>query len=215
MRLVPRSRSFSLYLVNLLDALRPTFIIPRRFNPTYSLLGRWIQHLVHDERRAEVYFIIVLCSFALALLLTQYLAWALLQPLLFADPSGSAALTFWLFQLGSFLVGGLTCVLGFKPSITIASHPHALHFTQGRTTTTLPYTEIREIETLSALRYHRHYRRYAATRSFVNRIEPLLLLLHTSTGPVVIGLQGEELTTLKAYLESQFVPAYATAASAA
>ncbi len=55
--------------------VRHTYYVPRRFHPAYSLLGRYVQRVIGDERRAEALVLVVLSMILLGLLLVQYLAW--------------------------------------------------------------------------------------------------------------------------------------------
>ncbi|NNF58181.1 MAG: hypothetical protein HKN04_08055, partial [Rhodothermaceae bacterium] len=55
-------------------------------------------------------------------------------------------------------------------------------------------------ERITADACHRHWRRYAATQAFVNRLPDELLLLRTTSGPVVLGLAPDALDRLEAHL---------------
>ncbi len=172
--------------------MRRTFYVPRRFHPAYSLLGRYVQRVIGDERRAEALFLVVLSMILLGLLLVQCLAWT------FLNPAAS-----WLSQVGALTLCVVTCVLGYKPAITVTCTEIGLCLCQGLRALKLDYTEITSIETISALLFHRHYRRYAATEAFVNRMERDLLLLETTHGPVVIGLPPRDHAALVLHLEAQ------------
>ncbi|NBC19043.1 MAG: hypothetical protein GVY18_17210 [Bacteroidetes bacterium] len=211
MRLLLLHRSFSPYSLtqSARYALRTTFTIPRRFHPAYSLLGRWMRQWLDDERRAEALFIIVLSLLALALLLAQYLAWALLQPAIEAAPEGSTAIAFWIGQVGAVVLVVGFCVIGFEPAITVTADEHALHLQQKGTTLALPYDAIEAVDTITALRYHRHWRCYAATHDFVNRPDGDLLLLRTDEGPVVLGLAPDDREALLDHLDARRSPSFA------
>lgn len=161
-----------------------------------------------DERRVEALFIVVLSVLALALLLVQYLAWALLQPVIVATPDGPTAIAFWIGQVGAFALVVGCCVVGFEPTITVAAEEERLRFYRNDHVLDLSYGAIDEVRTITALRYHRHWRRYAATHAFVNRPDGDLLLLHTDVGPVVLGLAPDDREALLAHLDAHWAPAF-------
>lgn len=150
----------------------------------------------------------MLSGLALTLLLAQYLAWALLQPAIETAPDGSTALTFWVGQVGMFALIVGACVVGFKPAITVTADEDALRLQQQDRTLALPYDAIDEVTTITALRYHRHWRRYAATHAFVNHPQEDLLLLHTDEGPVVLGLPPDDHEVLFDHLASHRTPSF-------
>ncbi len=185
-----------------------TFYVPRRFHPAYSLLGRWLQRATGDERRAEALFLVVLSLLLLALLLGQYLAWALLSETILAAPTGPAAVAFWLAQGAGAGLCLTTCVIGFKPAVAVTADPAGLFLKQGRRTLTLAYDEIASAGPIPALRFYRHYARYAATLVFVNRHLDELLLLETIHGPVVVGLLAPDRAALLGLLEAHRAPTF-------
>lgn len=187
-----------------------TYYMPRRFRPTYSVLGRWLRRRSGDERHAEALFILAVVGLALVLLLAQYLAWVLLKDALTAEPLGPVALGFWGGHLAAFLLFFFGAVLGFKPAITVTRTAEALHIQQGGKRHAYAYATMQQVTPISALRFHRHWRRYAQTQVFVNKIEDPLLLLHTTHGPVVLGLAEEDLHALKTALEARIPPEFAT-----
>ncbi|MFQ5571422.1 MAG: hypothetical protein ACE5G0_17225, partial [Rhodothermales bacterium] len=147
--------------------MRRTFSVPSRFHPAYSLLGRWMQRLLGDTRRAEALFIVALSMILLGLILAQYVAWMFLKPAIVAEPIGTVAMTFWGCQIGGVMVCVLTCVLGFRPALTVTTTEGGLHLHQGTHTLTLAYNDITSVEPISPLLFHRHYGRYAATQVFI------------------------------------------------
>lgn len=195
---------------NTLTILHRTFYVPPRFHPAYSLLGRGLRRLVGDARRAEALFLIALSMLALGLLLGQFFAWMWLKTAILATPLGPVAMAFWLGQIGAVAVCLLTCVVGFVPAITITVNPTHLHLRQGRHECTLPYGAITSTESVSALTYYRHYRPYAATQAFVNRMTPQVLLLHTPEAPIALSLLPEDHDTVLHLLDEHLTPAFDT-----
>lgn len=172
--------------------------IPRRFHPPHSLLGRWLQRRLGDARQAEAVYYLVLTGIALGLVLLQYLTWAVFEAPIRGNPSLARA-----YGLGTFAVLGVvvgTCLVGWKPPIRVRVAGRALLIRQGRRLVRVPLQTIETVACIPALRYHRHERRYAATRSFVNRLEPELLLIRTCGGPVVLSLPAPERARLHALL---------------
>ena len=168
-----------------------------------------MQRRLGDVRRAEALFLVALTMIALSLLLAQYLAWIWLQPAILADPAGSVALAFWLSQVGALMLCLGTCVVGFTPAVVAAVTPTGLHLRRGKHERTLSYGEITSAESISALRYYRHYACYAATDAFVNRLTPDVLLLHTARGPVALGLLPKDHAVLRHHLEDRLAPPFA------
>ena len=160
-----------------------------------------MQRRLGDARRAEALFLVALSMIALGLLLAQFLAWMWFQPAILADPTGPTAIAFWFSQVGALLLCLFTCVVGFTPAVVIVVRPTMLHLRRGTRERTLRYDEITSVESISALRYYRHYGRYAATDAFVNRLTPEVLLLHTLDGPVALGLPPEHHDAVRHHLE--------------
>lgn len=185
-----------------------TFFVPRRFDSRYSILGRWLRHRLCDPRQAEAWYLIAVSMLALGFLLTQYLAWALLKSAILAEPGGTVAIAFWLFQIVGLglCVGG--CVVGFAPAITVTCSPMELHLQQGSKTLALSLEDILSAETISGLQFHRHYARYAATQAFVNQVHDEVLLIKTARWPVVLGLAPEDQKALQQHLNDHALPVF-------
>ena len=172
----------------------------RRFHPGYSLLGCWLRRRT-DRRHAEALHILLLTGLALFLLLTHYLSGALLHEGFAAPPSG--AWIYWLSQAGCVGIALATCVIGFRPALTVTCTARALHLEQGDRSLAVPYTTLTSIQRISAQRFHRHERRYAATRVFIGELRDAVLLLHTAQdGPVALALPTSDLEALQEHLET-------------
>ena len=163
---------------------------------------------MHDERQAEAAYLIAVSMLLLVLLLTQYLAWALLGSMMQADPGGSVALLFWGTQGVGMILFVLLGVIGFKPAVTVTIEPEGLHVRQGERTCTVHYDDMDTAEPLSALLFHRHYARYAATQVFVSQMPTTLLLIKTAHTPVVVGLRPEAHLALLHHLHAELAPAF-------
>ncbi len=185
-----------------------TFHVPARFHPAYSLLGRGLRRLVGDARQAEAFFLVALSMLALGLLLAQFFAWMLLKPVIQAAPAGPVAVTFWIGQVGAVVLCLSTCVVGFAPAIVVTATPSGLLLRRGDHERELRYEAITATASITALAYHRHYGRYAATQAFVNRMTPRVLLLHTPEAPVALGLLPEDHAALLHLLEERRAPSF-------
>ena len=170
--------------------MTPTFHSPRTFDPSYSLLGRAFRAWTGDRLRGEALFVVALTGLALVLLMSHYLGWALLKPVLTENPDWQ--MLFWAGQLASVVVWAGLGLVGVRPGVTVDCTASGLELEQGGRARTVPYDALEAVDTVSATTYHRHYRRYAATAVFVGPIRDELLLLRTERGPVVVGLADDE-----------------------
>jgi MFS family permease len=178
-----------------------TFESSRSYDPSYSLLGRLLRSWTGDRLRGEALFIVVLTGLALALLMAHYLGWALLKPTLVENPSWQ--MLFWAGQLASVVALAGLGLVGVRPGVTVDCTPRGIDLGQGRRAHSISYEAVEEIALISAVRYHRHYRRYAATKVFVGPLGDEVLLLRTAGGPVVVSLADpEEQEALRAHVEA-------------
>jgi hypothetical protein len=178
-----------------------TFESSRSYDPSYSLLGRLLRSWTGDRLRGEALFIVVLTGLALALLMAHYLGWALLKPVLLENPSWQ--MLFWAGQLVSVAVLAGVGLVGLRPGVTVNCTPDGIDLGQGGRTHSLSYGAIEGVVSISATRYHRHYRRYAATKVFVGPLGDEVLLLRTAGGPVVISLADpDEQEALRTHVET-------------
>lgn len=190
-----------------------TFRSSRAYHPSASLLGRAIRSWVDDRLRGEALYLVALTGLTLAVLMAHYLGWALLKPLFAEHPSWQT--WFWGGQVISVLALIGVGLIGFRPAVYATCRRDALELSQGGRSLTLPYTDITDIEILSAVRYHRHYRRYAATRIFLSALPEEVLLLRTPDGPVVVGFSDpDDQRALHRHLQSKRRPSPPPAAKA-
>jgi len=179
----------------------PTFRSPRTFDPRYSLLGRAVRAWTGDRLRGEALYVVAVTGLALALLMSHYLGWALLQPVLTTSPSGETL--FWAGQLVSVLAWAGLGLVGVRPAVTVTCTSAGLALKQGRRSRQIPYDALETVEVTTATTYHRHYRRYAATAVFVGALRDEVLLLRTDRGPVVVGLADpDDQEALQAHVET-------------
>ncbi len=171
--------------------------IARAFYPPASPLGRWLGRRARDARQAESVYIVAVALVLTAASLVSQWSWILLGEAALGTP-----LTLWLLGAhggGGLLLGWLT-LWGWTPAIAVTARAERLEIAQGDTALVLSYDAIDRAERITADAYHRHWRRYAATRCFVNRLPDALLLLRTDAGPVALGLAPADLARLDAHL---------------
>ncbi len=163
-----------------------TFESPSSYQPRYSLLGRAIRAWVGDRLQSEAFFIVALTALTLALLMSHYLGWALLKPYLAAHPAWQ--MIFWGAQVGSGLLLAGIGLVGVCPSVQVTCSSDTITVRQGDRSCTLSAASVDDAALISAPRYHRHYRRYAATHVFVSRLPDEVICVRTDDGPVIVAL---------------------------
>ena len=173
------------------------FVVPASFHPPASLLGRLARRRAQDDRQGESYYFVaaalVLC---VGSLLSQW-GWVAFGT---SGPGGLPEPWYFAVQVvGGLLLGGAV-LLGWKPAVAVVAHEGGLDIRRGTEAVSLNYARIHAAERISADAYHRHWRRYAATRAFVNRLPAELLLLRTASGPLVLGLAPADLDRLELHL---------------
>ena len=166
------------------------------------MLGRVIRRSVRDQHFAEGLLILSIAILLIVMVVSFYVAWAFVQPIVETDPSGQSAIYYYLSQISAFSFLFLVAILGFKPSLKVSLQDGCLHIKQGKLKLLLLESEIVSAEPITALRFHRHYRKYAKTMAFFNRLSDRLLLLNTTKGPVILGLPERDQATLLRTLRS-------------
>jgi hypothetical protein len=173
------------------------FDTPPSFYPPASLLGRLVGRWARDHRQAEsFYFVAAALVLCVGSLLSQW-GWVAFGT---SGPDGLPEPWYFAVQIVGGLLLGAGCLLGWKPAVAVAAHEDGLDIRRGTEAVSLHYDRIRAAERISADAYHRHWRRYAATRAFVNRSPAELLLLRTASGPLVLGLAPDDLDRLEVHL---------------
>ncbi len=175
-----------------------SFHAPRRFHPGYSWLGRWLRRRT-DRLQGEALHMLIMTAAALVLLLIHYLSWTLLHEAFSTAPGLEAG--YWLTQL-ALLAGILgTGAVGFRPALTVTCDADVLHVTQGSRRMEVALDAVSAVEPIAAQRYHRHERRYAATRVFIGTLGGTVLLVRRANGgPIIIGLSSDAQTALHEHL---------------
>lgn len=181
------------------DRLLQAHIAPR-WDPTRSLLGRWVRRKTADHWQAQAYFILVSMSLLVVLVIANFAAWGIVGRSIMATPDGATALAFWWSQVAAFGGWALVSLVGWAPGVHVEVTEAGLVVTQGTRTRTMPHWTIERAKVISAVRYHRHYRRYAETTSFVGILPAQLLLVESEAYCWVLGLTPADLRAVREVL---------------
>lgn len=165
------------------------YAIARRFDPTYSLLGRWLRGR-SDRLRGEALYYLFAITGLVALTFAVLVSWALLGVDAPADTAGTLLFT-GVLALAA-LAFAVVCVVGFKPKAIITISRDAIQLAQGRHAVRMLLTDITEIATVTALTFHRRFRHFAHVHEFSGRPAGSYLLIKTEDCIVGIGLQESE-----------------------
>lgn len=149
-----------------------------------------------DDRQADSTYVAAAVVSSLALLVIHFVGWS------FARPAEAGIAVLLAAEAVVILAYCALAFAGRDPAITVSAGTSALTIVRGSDKAlTLPYGEIRSARRIDAQTFHRHYRRYAETRAFVNHVPGDLLLLHWNGVPVVLGLADDDLTSVLRMLE--------------
>lgn len=172
--------------------------IPRRFHTGYSLLGKAVRKRIGDRLYAEGMYILILAAILICAVLAFYLGWALLQPVIQTEQD---AFIFACAQAFVAMFIFMTCIWGYKPALQIEYSSEALVIKHGDLARRISAGSVRSCSPLSALDYHRHFRKYGQTLFFSNRSSDHLMLIRTDDGPVVLGLPEQNWEAVRHLLE--------------
>ena len=163
--------------------VRRRYIIPSRIHPAFSAVGRWIGRRCGDSRQAESLHIAVTVLVGFGLLLVQAMSWTFFHP--------QVGLNLWV-SAGALVAFVALFLLGRQPEMTVEMRADSLVVRRGASEDRVPLGRIERTSIIDDQLYYRHYRRFARTRAYVNRIPPTLLLIDTTDGPVVLGISESE-----------------------
>lgn len=181
-----------------------TYHIQRRFHIGYSILGRQIRRRISDVHYAEGVFIMAFAALFICLVIANYLGWAVLQSMNAGAPDEAAAIMYWIGQVILTLLFFTFCVFGFKPAVHVSfDSQKGLSIKQGAVQEDIPLQSIRAVSHVSALRFHRHHRKYRTTKAFFVKLPASLTLVSTDNGPVLLGLSEDENQELITLLQPQ------------
>lgn len=183
------------------DTLLPLMYatVPPAFDPASSLLGRLVRRWAHDERQAASLYVVAAALMLVVATLAGQWGWVLWGQ----DADGASNLVLFAVQIGGGLLVGCAALVGWRRPIHVHADSDALTVQCGAESFVLSLDALSSAERITPSAYHRHWRRYAATRSFVNRLPDVLLLLRTDHGPIVLGLSASDLERLETYLSER------------
>ena len=162
--------------------------IAARWDPTYSVMGRWVQHRVADRWQAQAYTILMASGLVVALVVASFLAWGIWGEAIAADPEGPVALRFWWVQAVTFVGALVLTLVGWSPSMEVTVDDASLTVATPQAAHTMPRWTIERVASISTTTYHRHYRRYAGTTLFVGALPAQLLVVESEAYCWVLGL---------------------------
>ena len=175
-----------------------SFTIRKSFSPSHSALGRFIRWRTADRLRAEAIYIFVVTMAVVAWLLIDFAAWALLAERIEAEPTGQAAILFFVAQLGVPLLGIVVAGIGFRPEVHVLLEDDRLSVTAGSERVDVSLDETVTIRTIGAVEYHRGLRLMASTRPFINRPVDRVVVIAAPDMTVALGLSTDDRETLLA-----------------
>ena len=181
-----------------LDCLPMYASAPPVFHPPSSPLGRAVRRYAGDERQAEGLYAVAAALVLVAAVLVGQGVWLVLE---------AAPLTYGIASVLGWGLVAAVCFAGWRPRLRVWADGGALRIGRGRESLVLPLAAVESAERVPAADYHRHWRHYAATRAFINRLGAEVLLLRTERGPVVLGLDAEDLARFEALLAPLGAPA--------
>lgn len=152
---------------------RLNVIVPGRFDPTYSLLGRAIRRATDDRRRAASLFVLsVVAAFTV----------------LGVSSAFAALFGAWVPQALALAAVCLITIPGVSPPITIHVD-RRITVAQGDRTVDVGFDDSR-LRVVDLDLYYTHYRRYRRTVAFEAglRNDRMLLLLRQGEAPVALDV---------------------------
>lgn len=180
------------------------FEIPRRFDPTRSVLGSLLSRR-SDALQAEARYYFAAVMIVIGILIANFLAWAILKPTVMDDPLGTVALLYWTAQVSS-IVGFLAlCVVGFQRSTTIVVNDSNVTIARGQDHITIRRSDIEDHEIVSPLTFHRHYRRFSKVSSYAVAGAQAYVIVRPPEEVLAIGLHLEDAQDLLDTLKSEGV----------
>ena len=171
------------------------FYVPPRLSPSRSLLGLGIRCLVQDRWQAESVYLVVFPLIVLLVILAQFIAWTWLEP------AAVAATRFFWAQVLAILAVALLGAVGFKPPVRIFVHDSGLVLRQGKRLRTLSHDAIRSFAVITALAYHREYRRQRAVVPFISRLTPEVVIIVAAQTKLAVGLMPSDQAVFTQCLE--------------
>lgn len=180
------------------------FEIPRRFDPTRSVLGCFLSRN-SDALQAEARYYFAAVMIVIGILIANFLAWAILKPTVMDEPLGTVALLYWTAQVSSVAGFLALCVVGFQRSATITVNESSLSVARGQDRITIRRSDIEDHKIVTPLAFHRHYRRYSNVSSYAVAGAEAYVIIRPPERVLAIGLQLDDARDVLDTLNSEGV----------
>jgi len=181
---------------------RFTAFAPRRWHLGYSPFGRWIRRITADPIVAEnrvIYWVVLML---VGLIIAGQFVWAVVSTAVVSEPTGPAAITFWLGLVFVLAGAGFGLLFGFKPAFELRADGESITL-RGEKDVRLPYRHIRSVSLVTSFEYHRRYRRQHTAVHFVNRVDDHLVLIDLGNRVVLVGLRPADTLALHSFLRNE------------
>ncbi len=160
-----------------------------QFNPMYSVTGRMIRLLAADDRQAGAYFLVVLPTLIMGMVIMQSALWTYFEAY---STVPDAAARLWTIQVAAVLVVVLLAVLGWSPGLQVRITADSLVLRHGRRVATLSVSAISALTDVDILEYHRGYRPYTDVHTYAVRSAPHIIVVKVGAQTYGIGLKGAQ-----------------------
>ncbi len=170
--------------------------VPRRFDPTRSVLGHALRRGAADARHAEArYLTAVVLLGAVGMLAGQWTWLAFVR-----TPDAATASLYFAAQAAGVLGFALLALWGWRPALHVSLRQGALHVRQGDDALAVGIGALADARRADAAEVHTHWRLYARTRAFIGRSGEALVFRLPDGAPVVLALPTDALDALEAAL---------------
>ncbi len=180
------------------------FEIPGRFDPARSVFGRFASGRA-DALQAEARYYFATVMMLIGILIANFIAWAILKPTIMDEPLGTVALLYWGAQVLSIVGFSALCVVGFQRSTTVTVNDQKVAVVRGKDRISVSRSEIEGYEIVSALTFHRHYRRYSTVSSYAATGAEAYVIIRGRVKMLAIGLSMDDAEDMLDALESESV----------
>ncbi|MDX1741000.1 MAG: hypothetical protein R3178_06890 [Rhodothermales bacterium] len=131
----------------------------------------------------------------------SFVAWAILQEDVLANPTGITATVLLLCQVGLVAIFLVMFGIGFRPEVRLSVAGRTLRARQGDRQRSIRLSSITGVEEVDARTFHRVYHRYAGVVEFSPPRADVFLLLHRAHETVALGLTRIECDNLVSWIE--------------
>jgi hypothetical protein len=167
------------------------FHIPGRLSPVRSPLGHLVWRLSDDRLRAEARYYLLAVAAVAGYLALSAVSWAVVN--LGEPPSTQQATAFWIWQIGMGLVVAGLSWIGYQPALHVSLDSRGLCVRQRRAVLLqVEPGDLGAATRISGDTLQQHYRLYRQSRVFVGAALRRFILVRTTMGPIVLGIDPAE-----------------------